>query len=786
MPISNNASLAVRLLRVVLAIYLSMAIILTLGQLALEYQNERKRLTQEVENVATTFAPIISKALWSVDEEHTKVALQGVLGINNDVLNVKLLDTSGSLMYEYSATEDKHRLSTQWPWLNKITKPFLEYYVFEYKLSYQSGFTNSQSIGTLILASNSDVVLNRAAHTFLITILSAVVKTSILSLIFYFIVRSMVGRPLLSITNVIQSLTPQQDNQPRTHTIDPDMLERSDELGLMARSFIKMTRALQQKDEALNSYSQDLEAKVQERTAQLEQVSQAKSNFLAAVSHEIRTPMNGVIGLAHLLSETELSDQQRQFVTTIQQSGESLTKLINEILDHLKLESNKIELEYALFNPEVIMHESAALFIQQARQIQVPLSIIYAADCPSQMEGDPVRLRQILVNLLGNAFKFTQSGRIIIKAEMVRLDRGDDNCQEIQFSIIDTGIGIDDNQLQRLFKPFSQADSSTTRRYGGTGLGLAICKQLVELMGGAIGVNSRAGEGSIFWFKLPARKLAKSREVASLSTQDITVYLCMADDVLRQHLQALLLDYGVNAQCIGLTDEINKQNLQENLSILVLDMAGSTCRGVNIDNFEGAFDPLTLRTLVVVAEDCLAKNRTNCFGPNVDLIAAPFTNNQFIRAVLDMAGGVKRVPEKLKTIKEYADYSDLKVLVAEDIIVNQMVILGHLKKYSIDPVVVDNGSLAVDYCKDNRNIDLILMDGEMPEMDGWQAAEIIRKLNICSSNNKSVVIVAMTAHAVAYYEEKAAQHGMDYFLSKPIRPMELESILAKCMEHAKA
>lgn len=786
MLISNNASLAGRLLRVVLAIYLSMAIILTLGQLVLEYQNERKRLTQEVENAATTFAPIISKTLWSVDEEQTKAALQGVLGINNDVLNVKLLDTSGNLMYEYSATQDKHRLFTQWPWIHTITKPFLEYYVFEYKLSYQSGVANSQAIGSLILASNSDVVLNRAAHTFLITILSALVKTAILSLIFYFIVRSMVGRPLLSITHVIQSLTPQEENQPHTHSIDPQMLERSDELGLMARSFIKMTRALQQKDEALNSYSQDLEAKVHERTAQLEQVSQAKSDFLAAVSHEIRTPMNGVIGLAHLLGETQLNEQQRQYVTTIQQSGESLTKLINEILDHLKLESNKIELEYSLFNPEAILHESAGLFIQQARHLQVPLSIIYAPDCPTQLEGDAVRLRQILVNLLGNAFKFTQSGRIIIKAEMVPV-LADGCSQEMQFSVVDTGIGIDENQLQRLFKPFSQADSSTTRRYGGTGLGLAICKQLVELMGGSIGVTSQPGQGSEFWFRLPARNITKSREIGADACQQYTLYLLLLDAVLRQHLVLLLNDYAINVKCIEHLEECDHQMPQVTAALIVMDMAGGYCQGVNVERSNSTKAEAKIPRLVIVAEDCMAKNRTGCFAADVALIAAPFTNGQFIQALIALAAGVQPVAQPQKIIKTYADYSGLKVLVAEDNAVNQMVILGYLKKYSIDPIAVENGRLAVDYCKDNdKNIDLILMDGEMPVMDGWQAADAIRKLNIRASNNKPVVIVAMTAHAVAFYEEKAALHGMNHFLSKPIKPMALEAILSNCMEQVRA
>ncbi|HMY40901.1 MAG TPA: histidine kinase dimerization/phospho-acceptor domain-containing protein, partial [Marinagarivorans sp.] len=413
----KTTSLAARLVQVVLAIYLSLAIVLTIGQLALEYQNEKQRFTQEVENIATTFAPIIAKSLWNVDEEQTRVTLQGVLGINYDVLSVKLLDANARVLHEFAPTTEKHRLFSDWPLLHQLTKPFLEEYVFKYDLFYTGGFTSNQKIGALLLTSNSDVILSRAAHTFFITMVSAVFKTTLLSFIFYFILRIMVGKPLMRITRVMQSLTADESAQPPA--VGVDLLARSDELGGMARTFNEMTSALKRKDEALNTYSLHLEAKVQERTLQLERASQAKSEFLAAVSHEIRTPMNGVIGLAHLLAETELNPQQRQYVTTIEQSGETLTKLINEILDHLKLESNKIELDITPIQPEALLHESAALFLRQARQANIEVVITYAPECPQSILGDGVRLRQVLVNLLGNAFKFTQQGRIVVQGKLL-------------------------------------------------------------------------------------------------------------------------------------------------------------------------------------------------------------------------------------------------------------------------------------------------------------------------------------------------------------------------------
>ncbi|HMU68055.1 MAG TPA: ATP-binding protein, partial [Cellvibrionaceae bacterium] len=326
-----------------------------------------------------------------------------------------------------------------------------------------------------------------------------------------------------------------------------DLLARSDELGGMARTFNEMTSALKRKDEALNTYSLHLEAKVQERTLQLERASQAKSEFLAAVSHEIRTPMNGVIGLAHLLAETELNPQQRQYVTTIEQSGETLTKLINEILDHLKLESNKIELDITPIQPEALLHESAALFLRQARQANIEVVITYAPECPQSILGDGVRLRQVLVNLLGNAFKFTQQGRIVVQGKLLAA-RAEQAAPALLFSIQDTGIGIEAAQIQRLFKPFSQADSSTTRRYGGTGLGLAICKQLVELMGGSIGVESRPGEGSTFWFTVPVQCVEDSAPAVEIMQAPAGVYLTPDGSFYEEHFIGLLHYHNIPLQ----------------------------------------------------------------------------------------------------------------------------------------------------------------------------------------------------------------------------------------------
>ena len=390
------------------------------------------------------------------------------------------------------------------------------------------------------------------------------IKTICLWLIFYLVLKHFLAKPLGKLTEKINQLNPDintgdLEGEIELTYFDDKTIKQQNELGNLIQSFFSMQGALKEKNNAIVNYQQHLEEMVNKRTEairrlndQLTTVSQAKTDFLANMSHEIRTPMNGVFGIAELLKDTNLDDNQHEYVQTIQNSCQALITVINDILDFSKIESGNLDLENIPFNLEQLIFECGSIFALKASDQNLKFTIIIEEGTPTEIYGDPTRLRQIILNLLGNAFKFTDTGAIGIRVRKSVFDHEND---ALKIEIKDTGIGISQDAQNKLFKTFSQADSSTTRKYGGTGLGLAISKKLVTLMGGDIGIESQFGLGSVFWFSIALNEASlpptKNKNIETLISKK-SITLCFEDNELEEITKQTISPYDVDIKSMNL------------------------------------------------------------------------------------------------------------------------------------------------------------------------------------------------------------------------------------------
>lgn len=805
--VTVTASLAARLLRIAFTLYFFIAVAVTLVQLALEYEHEKERLGTEVLHMLDTFEPIVAQAFWNLDDEQMISTARGILS-NEFIFGVRVLQADGAEMLAFGQIQrlgepviyiDSAATSTMAmpnvapsPDFGESLSPTL--YRYERAVYYQRAIGGREKMGSVVVFSSPDVVIERAMYTFFITMVNAVVKTFFLWLISYVVLKKMVGQPLEVITHAMQrlDLDERRARKLSSELKEHGLVDRQDELGVLVRTFIVMQMDLSRKNAQLSSYHRELEQKVEERTKKLEQALRAKSEFLANMSHEIRTPMNGVLGMTELLNDTPLSEEQRRYVKTIISSGQVLLSIINDVLDYSKIEAGMMEIESSCFDLEELIDDCVAMFAFKSAEIGVELSATIEPGLPLTVKGDSTRIRQVLVNLLGNAFKFTEHGRVQILVKQVR-DIAPDHCL-VRFEVSDTGIGLDEQEKAKLFRSFSQADSSTTRKYGGTGLGLAISKQLSELMGGEIGLESSKGVGTTFWFTALLSKPAKGEYLPlerkkdsfsgkkALVVEDDTVFLETVTSILKRlDIDVLGVTSGESARaCLAGMKEEN-----DHPDVLFVDIELPDYDGINLVKslYREALLDREPAILMTASRRMPSKEEISDCGA-ISAIEKPFAS-ETLRALLATVFGKNKTEgmssEAPPSAKHAStNYSHLKVLVAEDNQVNQMVVKGLLKKLGIKPVIVENGLEALECYIKSEPFDLILMDCEMPVLDGWEATRKIRDYQIEHSSDKGkLLIIALSAHALSIEREKAVSVGMDDYLSKPVSRKDLEGMLER-------